>query len=533
MTTVAVSLGQVVSPAIMRLVRSVPALRAFLAHSSQRSVGFVPTMGALHAGHASLIERSRRDNDRTIVSIFVNPLQFVPGEDFDRYPRQLHNDLDLCESWGVDGVFAPDLETFQPDRDLRSQVTIVPPPDMLEQLCGPWRPGHFQGVLTVVLKLLQAVQPQRAYFGLKDAQQLVLIRRMVTDLCVPVEIVGCPIARDADGLAFSSRNRYLAPAERHVASNLYRGLQQAQALFQCGERRSKALLDAAQAYFSRQPQLRVQYLQLVNPDMLAPLEWVEREGLLAAAAFVGKTRLIDNMLLRDRRPIVAIDGPAGAGKSTVARLVAAGIDLKYLDTGALYRALTWLAMQRGIAADDEIGLVDLAVTAPVRLETTVEPDRPTRVWIAEREVTQDIRMQAVTAQVSAVSALRGVRHELLRQQRAIGRWGGVVMEGRDIGTHVFPDAELKIFLTASVRCRAERRQRELTAKGETVSVEDLEAQIADRDRQDSQRAIAPLRRAADAIAIDSDTLTPPEVAARIEHFYRQRVAEMSTSNDYV
>lgn len=526
--TVAVSLVQVVAPVVMRLVRSVPALRALLAQSPHQTVGLVPTMGALHAGHTSLIERSRRQNDCTVVSIFVNPLQFVPGEDFDRYPRQLDTDSELCAAWGVDVVFAPAPETFQPSNDPRKQIAISPPPAMLEHLCGPWRPGHFSGVLTVVLKLLQTVQPQRAYFGQKDAQQLALIRRLVDDLQVPVEIVGCPIVRESDGLALSSRNRYLASTERSVGSELYRGLQRAHALFSRGERQTNAILDSAREHYHHHPQLRVQYLQLVEPDTLNTIETVEREGLLAVAAFIGKTRLIDNVLLRDRRPIVAIDGPAGAGKSTVARLVAATLALKYLDTGALYRALTWAAMQRGIAVDDEIGLVDLAAIAPVRLETTVRPDLPTRVWIAEREVTDEIRTLAVTSQVSAVSALGGVRRELVRQQRAIGRWGGVVMEGRDIGTHVFPEAELKIFLTASVRCRAERRQLELAAKGERVTLEDLKVQIETRDRQDSQRAIAPLRRAPDAVAIDTNLLTPPEVAARIEQLYHQRLADMAS-----
>ncbi|MEO0852073.1 MAG: bifunctional pantoate--beta-alanine ligase/(d)CMP kinase [Cyanobacteria bacterium J06648_11] len=511
----------------MRLVRSVSALRALLSRSPRLSVGLVPTMGALHAGHASLIERSRQDCDLTVVSIFVNPLQFGTGEDFERYPQQLDRDRQLCAELEVDVLFVPDSATFQPSTDPKDQVSVVPPREMLEHLCGPWRPGHFPGVLTVVLKLLQAARPARAYFGQKDAQQLALIRRMASDLHVPVEIVACPIVRASSGLALSSRNQYLSESEANGAAHLYIGLQQAKSLFDRGERRADVLTGCARSHYQQQPQLRVQYLELVEPDTLISLREIEREGLLAVAAFVGKTRLIDNVLLRDRRPIIAIDGPAGAGKSTVARMLAASLQLQYLDTGALYRALTWLALQRDIPAEDEIQLVDLAATTPVHLETHVSPERPTRVWIGDREVTDDIRSQAVTRRVSAISALAGVRQELLRQQRVIGRWGGVVMEGRDIGTHVFPDAELKIFLTASARCRAERRQLDLQAKGETISVDELKTQIEDRDRHDSQRAIAPLRRAPDAIAIDTDALAPAEVSARIEQLYHRRLANMA------
>ncbi|MEO1134381.1 MAG: bifunctional pantoate--beta-alanine ligase/(d)CMP kinase, partial [Cyanobacteria bacterium J06639_1] len=495
--------------------------------SPQSSIGLVPTMGALHAGHASLIERSLRDCDLTVASIFVNPLQFGAGEDFERYPEQLDRDRELCQALGVDVLFVPDPATFQPSSDPTAQVAVVPPPGMLDHLCGPWRPGHFPGVLTVVLKLFQAVRPHRAYFGQKDAQQLALIRRMVTDFHVPIDIVACPIVRGSNGLALSSRNQYLSETETELAAHLFAGLQAAQSLFNCGERHGEVLLHAARSHYRQQPQLRVQYLELVEPDTLRALNTIERRGLLAVAAFVGKTRLIDNVVLRDRRPIIAIDGPAGAGKSTVARMVAASLGLQYLDTGALYRALTWLAIQRNLPIDDEIQLVDLAAIASIQLETTVSPDRPTRVWIDDREVTDDIRTQRVTQQVSAVSALGGVRRELLRQQRAIGRWGGVVMEGRDIGTHVFPDAELKIFLTASAQCRAERRQLDLQAKGDTIALDDLKARIEERDRLDSQRAIAPLRRAPDAIAIDTDDLAPAEVSARIETLYR-RLTEPSS-----
>ena len=482
------------------------------------TVGLVPTMGALHLGHLSLIDRARLENDRVIVSIFVNPLQFGPNEDLQRYPRTLAQDQQLCEQAGVDAIFAPETSelygtTNFVDRDL---TQVVPPAMMISGLCGRSRPGHFQGVATVVTKLLNIVQPDRAYFGQKDAQQLAILRCVVADLNLPVEIVPCPIVREPSGLALSSRNQYLAPDQRSQAAVIYRSLQQAERVFQQGERQSNLLIGAVKQELATVPELQPEYVELVHPTTMMPLERIEETGLLAVAARLGSTRLIDNLVLRDRRPIVAIDGPAGAGKSTVVRQVAQHLGLLHLDTGAMYRAVTWLVLQSGIAIDDEPAIAELVSRCDIQLDGQ-------QVLINGQEVTQEIRSLEVTAQVSAIAAQPAVREALVQRQQQYGRRGGVVMEGRDIGTFVFPDAELKIFLTASVQERARRRQQDLKDQGRSeVSLEDLEWAILERDRKDSTRTIAPLRKAPDAIEIQSDGLSIDAVIAEIKHLYRDR-----------
>jgi pantoate ligase/cytidylate kinase len=500
-------------------------------------------MGSLHEGHLSLIRRCRQECDHTVVSIFVNPLQFGPNEDWDRYPRDEEGDRALCEAAGVDVVFAPDPQEMGADPATAGDRTwVMPPESLLQTLCAPHRPGHFRGVATIVLQLLNLVQPQRAYFGQKDAQQLAIIQRLVQDLQIPTTIVPCPTVREADGLAYSSRNRYLSAVERQVAASLYRALRRGYDHWQAGDPSAEGILAAARAELERTPELRVQYLELVDPQTLQPLSEVKDKGLLAIAAYVGQTRLIDNLLLspegvdpllqeqqsavppspkRGRRPLIAIDGPAGAGKSSVARAVAAQLQLLYLDTGAMYRAITWLALQRGIPLDDAEQLTQLAAQTQLTLQSGPSADEPTRIWADGEEVTQAIRSPEVTRWVSQVAAVPGVRQELVKRQRLIGRDGGAVLEGRDIGTHVFPDAELKVFLTASVGERAQRRQHQLQAQGQVVSLEELKAQIEQRDRRDSERLISPLRPAPDAILIDTDHLSQAEVEDKIVRLYRQ------------
>lgn len=493
------------------------------------SVGLVPTMGALHAGHLSLIHRARQESDRVVVSIFVNPLQFGPQEDLAQYPRPLEQDLAQCEAAGVDAVFCPSPAQLygaeQPDSRALTQVS--PPPDLVQGLCGAHRPGHFPGVTTVVTKLLNLVQPQRAYFGQKDAQQLAILRRLVADLNLPVTVVGCPIVREADGLALSSRNQYLSPTERQQARVLSQGLQAAQAAFDQGERQATALIAAVQGQLATAPEVKPQYVELVHPATLQPLARVRSAGLLAIAAHVGRTRLIDNVVLRSRQPIIAIDGPAGAGKSTVARLVADDLGLLYLDSGAMYRAVTWRVLQAGVDPADEVAVAELLGTCEIKLAAgdrrrDGQPS-PSRVWVNGQEVTQAIRTAEVTGQVSTVAAQPMVRQVLLLQQQQYGQGGGVVMEGRDIGTHVFPQAELKVFLTASVQERARRRQRDLAAQNQpAVSLEALELAIDERDRKDSTRRVAPLRQAEDAVQVLTDGLTIEQVVAKIVSLYHQR-----------
>ncbi|MGB3612205.1 MAG: bifunctional pantoate--beta-alanine ligase/(d)CMP kinase [Elainellaceae cyanobacterium] len=486
-------------------------------------VGLVPTMGALHQGHLSLIERARQETDLVVVSIFVNPLQFGPNEDLARYPRDNEQDLRLCHQVGVDAVFAPSLEDMYGIQTQPVQLTqVVPPETMLRPLCGAKRVGHFEGVATVVMKLFNIVAPQRAYFGRKDAQQLAILQRMVQDISCPVTIVPCPTVREHDGLAMSSRNQYLSRAERREAPKIYQALQAAEQQFAQGVRDGAMLVSAAQAELESFETIKPEYIELVNPRTLNPLEMINHTGLLAIAAQVGATRLIDNVLLRGRRPVVAIDGPAGAGKSTVARRVAHKLGLLYLDTGAMYRAVTWLVLKTNIDITDEQAIAELVRQSSIRLISPDEVGQPTRVWINDQDVTDAIRLPRVAAQVSAIAAQEAVRHELVKQQQHYGREGEIVLDGRDIGTHVFPDAEVKVFLTASVHERAKRRQQDLQHQGqETLSLGDIEQAIHQRDQQDSTRAIAPLRKAADAIEIQTDALTIDQVVDQIIDLYHQ------------
>ncbi len=261
--------------------------------SSDSRVGLVPTMGFLHEGHLSLVRRARRENDTCVVSIFVNPLQFGPTEDLEAYPRDMDRDLDLLSSEGVDLVFAPDFdEMYSPDRS----VTVTER-DISRSLCGSARPGHFDGVCTVVLKLFNILSPDRAYFGEKDYQQLQVVRRMARDLDVDVEIRGCPIVREKDGLAMSSRNIYLGEAERRDALALSKALVEARSAFEAGERDCRKILATVRRVLEAHPLVNIDYAEIRDAETLLPVERVEGRAVVALAARVGKARLIDNTFL--------------------------------------------------------------------------------------------------------------------------------------------------------------------------------------------------------------------------------------------
>ncbi|MEA5470673.1 bifunctional pantoate--beta-alanine ligase/(d)CMP kinase [Spirulina sp. 06S082] len=501
----------------MHLFQTIVGLRAYLSRYWQkRVIGLVPTMGALHPGHQRLLEMAREDNDIVVASIFVNPLQFAPTEDLDQYPRTLEADLQLCDRLGIDAVFAPSAIEMGTEGDSPENLTrVFPPASMISGLCGASRPGHFLGVATIVVKLLQIVQPTRAYFGEKDAQQLAIIRRLVKDLCLPVEIRPCAIARENSGLAYSSRNQYLSPTQREQARVLFRSLQKAREAFQAGEVQGQVLLDIATRELALENNVRVEYVECVHPMTLEPLKKVEESGLLAIAARVGETRLIDNIILRHRQPIIAIDGPAGVGKSTAAKRIARQLGHIYLDTGAMYRALTWRVLEARVSVEDEAAIAELAARSSLKFIQT-EGEDGQKVYINDQDVTEIIRSPEVTANVSAVAKHPAVRHHLVEQQRHWGEKGGLVAEGRDIGTHVFPDAEVKIFLTASVPERARRRLQDLKDRGYgLVFQEELEAQIRERDRLDSTRKMSPLRQASDAIEVQTDGLTIEQVIQKI------------------
>jgi pantoate--beta-alanine ligase len=255
-----------------------------------QALGFVPTMGALHAGHAGLVRASRRRDEMTAVSIFVNPTQFGPNEDFTQYPRRLAQDCELLEKEGVAVVFTPTVEAMYPPGDALG-IEVA---GLSERLCGASRPGHFRGVATVVAKLLQLAQPTRAYFGQKDAAQAAIIRRLVQDLFLPVEVVICPIVRERDGLALSSRNQYLSPGEREAAKVLSRALRIMGEAYDAGERSTAALLLIGRDVMAGEPGARLDYLAAVDGDTLLPVTEAAPGTLFAIAAFCGSTRLIDN-----------------------------------------------------------------------------------------------------------------------------------------------------------------------------------------------------------------------------------------------
>jgi pantoate--beta-alanine ligase len=280
----------------MKVVESVPAMTA-LARGWGRDgkrIGLVPTMGYLHEGHLSLVRESKRRTDVTVVSIFVNPTQFGPNEDFKKYPRDLAKDIVYLETGGADCLFHPAAAEIYPP----AYRTFVEVQGLQDRLCGRSRPGHFRGVATVVLKLFEIVRPDLAFFGAKDAQQVLIIRRMAADLDLDLEVVTCPIVREPDGLALSSRNAYLGPDERRAALALSTGLRWAERAVAAGERDAARIVAGIRSVLEAEPLARIDYVEAVDPGTLEPVAEVRGEVLLALAVFIGATRLIDNVRLR-------------------------------------------------------------------------------------------------------------------------------------------------------------------------------------------------------------------------------------------
>jgi pantoate--beta-alanine ligase len=261
--------------------------------SRGKTIGFVPTMGYFHEGHLSLMRKSTQSTDVSVVSIFVNPAQFGPEEDFKEYPRNLNRDVELLKREGVDYLFYPDSEEMYP----QGYKTYVQVQDLEEKLCGRSRPEHFRGVCTIVLKLFNIVNPDIAFFGQKDAQQAVILRKIVEDLDLDVKIEVLPIVRANDGLALSSRNEYLNSREREAALVLHRSLQEAKKMVEAGEKRAGVIIKKIEETIRQEPLAKNDYIEIVDLDELKPVEKIEDEALLALAVFVGKTRLIDNLMI--------------------------------------------------------------------------------------------------------------------------------------------------------------------------------------------------------------------------------------------
>ena len=257
-----------------------------------KTIGFVPTMGYLHDGHLSLIKCSKKENDITVISIFINPIQFGQNEDLERYPRDIERDLRLCQQEKVDYIFYPSVNQMYPD-GFSTYVTVE---GITEGLCGAFRPGHFKGVATIVCKLFNIIKPDRAYFGKKDYQQFKVVQKMVKELNLDVQIIGCPIVREMDGLAMSSRNKYLSSKERQSASILYEALQEGRRLFYKGEVNPEKIKKHMINLIQSVPYVRqIQYIEIIDPETLKPRNFVTKGDVIVLAVFIGETRLIDNI----------------------------------------------------------------------------------------------------------------------------------------------------------------------------------------------------------------------------------------------
>jgi pantoate--beta-alanine ligase len=278
----------------MMIINEIQTMRRYLQQLANQSIGFVPTMGFLHEGHLSLVRQCKQENEQTVVSIFVNPIQFAPNEDLQRYPRDLQRDRQLLEQAGVDVLFLPSVEEMYP-AGFKTGVQVK---ELGAVLCGKSRPSHFDGVTTVVLKLFNIVNPARAYFGQKDAQQAIILKRMAADLNCHLQIKVMPIIREPDGLALSSRNTYLSPKERKSAGRISAALKKADQMIQAGENQAETIVDTVIQLLKNDPAIKIDYVEMVSLSDLQPLsEVLKADTLLAVAVYIGRTRLIDNFIL--------------------------------------------------------------------------------------------------------------------------------------------------------------------------------------------------------------------------------------------
>jgi len=484
---------------------------------------FIPTMGALHPGHKYLItqarERKTNINQIILVSIFVNPLQFSKGEDFKKYPRNIRRDTEFALSAGADAIWAPDyMDVFPGGEDSHFKIQV--PQTLNNQLCGAQRKGHFDGVATVIVRLIKIIKPKKLILGEKDWQQLIIIRKLFQELSIPIKIESFATQRDQSGFAYSSRNSYLNHAERLNAQALPNAIQEAKNEFVKYKTISLQKIESK----LKQSKLEIEYIKIVDAFSLKEKNNIDGICLLAAAVRCGSTRLIDHTFLMHRKPIIAIDGPAGAGKSTVTKELAKRLGFIYLDTGAMYRAVTWLILKNSMNPNNELEIKKILKDANLEFKKTNLDEQ--KIFINNTDVTETIRSPEVTSLVSEIAKQEFVREFLTIKQQFIGNNGGLVAEGRDIGTAVFPDAEVKIFLTATPKERAKRRSLDLEKRGyEYTSIEDLEQEIKERDKKDSERKIAPLKKANDAIELVTDGMNIEDVLKELIYIFRSKIPE--------
>ena len=488
--------------------------------SLNSNINFVPTMGNLHKGHLKLIEESKKQNSSTtLVSIFVNPLQFDDKEDFTNYPKSIKKDSELAFKSGADAIFIPSKEEVFP-KNKNNIYFLKASKKLSSTLCGVKRVGHFDGVCTVVFRLLTLIQPNTIFLGEKDWQQFLILKEMIKEMKLNIELKSIATVRDYDGVPFSSRNSLLSHSERQNLKLFSQELINIQREFP-----KEAKLDITKIISKiKKLDISIEYLELVNAFTLQKANSQENINLLAGAIICGNTRLIDHVFLMKRKPIIAIDGPAGSGKSTVTKLIAKELNILYLDTGAMYRALSWYFIKEKINYKNKSelnqSLKDISIVFKSNNKFAQD------VYINNYCVTEDIRSQEISSIVSSIAKIHEVRDFLVGEQRKIGNAGGLVAEGRDIGTHVFPNAELKIFLTASIEERAKRRKLELEKKENIkINLFDLKEQIKKRDLTDSTRDISPLKKAKDAFEVNTDGFSVVDIVKLIIDIYINHIPE--------
>ena len=487
--------------------------------SHQKNINFIPTMGNLHKGHCRLIKEAKEfNNNINLVSIFINPLQFDNKDDLNNYPRTIERDINIAFNSGADLIFIPNKDEIFPLDNNKIQL-IKASQKLSSNLCGQTRQGHFDGVCTVVNRLLEIISPEILFLGEKDWQQLLIIKEMIKNEKLKIKVNSIDTQREKDGVPLSSRNTLLSEKDRKALQFFSKELSKTKADFIV---KKEINLTSIKQKLQSNKNLQVEYIQHLDAFNLQKLNQNTNISILAGAVICGKTRLIDHVFLMKRKPIIAIDGPAGSGKSTVTKLLAEKLNFLYLDTGAMYRALSWYFINQNINYENvEIlrkSLKNISIIFKGDLNCGQD------VFINNYCVTDFIRTQKISKIVSSISAIKEVREFLVEEQRKIGIKGGVVAEGRDIGTKVFPDAELKIFLTASIDERAKRRKLEIETKNSyKIDLIQLKEEIKQRDFDDSNRKISPLTKAKDSIEVISDGFTIKEIVDKLYKFYIEKI----------